>query len=179
MTQPRAISGTYADFKMIKTRSVVQIVIEVGLEKAEEALHLLGFPNPAKETWCAVALLNEKPKGLGDAATREDEGQPSAKLIGAKSLSPSPAKPLALSARAALLTKDPEFWEFMSRNIPGGGPAIGSEREADARLKAWCAINSKRDLDSETTHLSHILTFRGLAGNFRAWQQAKGHGVVQ
>ena len=35
-----AILGSYADFKLVKTRSVVQVVIEVPLERAHEALHV-------------------------------------------------------------------------------------------------------------------------------------------
>ena len=51
------ISGTYSDWKLIKTRGVVQIVIEVPLENWRQAVDLLGMPNPSEEVHVAVARL--------------------------------------------------------------------------------------------------------------------------
>lgn len=54
-----AFKATYSDLKFIKTRNSVQIVLEVPREAASEALLVLGgMPNPAAETWVAVARLN-------------------------------------------------------------------------------------------------------------------------
>ena len=55
-----AIKATYADFKHIKTRKVLQIVLEVPAEQAEAALQMLGFPVAGTDRWVAVALLNEQ-----------------------------------------------------------------------------------------------------------------------
>lgn len=93
---------------------------------------------------------------------------------------PASSAKRSASQRAAWLTQQPAFWDFLTKNARGGMPGpIDSASRADARLKIWCAINSKRDLDAPTTHASHITAFEQLEGNFRAWQQAKGHGVVQ
>lgn len=53
----RAITGTYADFKIVKTRNVAQFIIEVPLESADEAITMFGLPDPHVEKWVAVALL--------------------------------------------------------------------------------------------------------------------------
>ena len=39
MTTNRVIQGTYADFKIVKTRNVAQMIIEIPLESAQEAIN--------------------------------------------------------------------------------------------------------------------------------------------
>lgn len=55
----RAIQGTYADFKIIKSRSVAQMIVEVPLEQANEVVELFGLPRPNEELWVAVAALHK------------------------------------------------------------------------------------------------------------------------
>jgi hypothetical protein len=46
MNSPAAFRGTYADWKLVKTRAVVQIVFEVPLEDSDAAYEILGgMPN--------------------------------------------------------------------------------------------------------------------------------------
>jgi hypothetical protein len=62
MSEPAAFSASYADWKVIKTRRVVQIVLEVPLEAAGHAYNVLGgMPNFGGEEWFAVARLNKEP----------------------------------------------------------------------------------------------------------------------
>ena len=57
-----AIAGVFSDFKLIKTRSCVQIVVEVPIEKADEALGALGgLPQASKERWVGIAPLTADP----------------------------------------------------------------------------------------------------------------------
>lgn len=53
------IRGCYADIKTIKTRSTVQMVIELPVEQGAEIIRKFGFPNPGVEVPVVVALLNE------------------------------------------------------------------------------------------------------------------------
>jgi hypothetical protein len=54
-----AIKGCFSDFKLIRTRSVCQIVIEVPLEQADAALAALGgLPRPEQERWIALARID-------------------------------------------------------------------------------------------------------------------------
>jgi len=55
------ITGTYSDFKLIKTRQVAQIIIEVPLEKAEHVINIFGVPKPNEEKWVAVAHMRTEP----------------------------------------------------------------------------------------------------------------------
>jgi predicted metalloenzyme YecM len=64
MTDDAAVTqGTFADFRLIKGRKVCQIVIEVPIEQADQALAALGgLPQPATEAWVAIARLETKEK---------------------------------------------------------------------------------------------------------------------
>ena len=56
-----AIKGTYADFKTVKSRSVVQMVIEIPIEQSTELVSKFGIPIPSEEVWVAVARLQTNP----------------------------------------------------------------------------------------------------------------------
>ena len=52
------IKGEYADFKLVKTRNVVQMIIEVPIEQATLITTRFGIPNPNESCWVAVAKLD-------------------------------------------------------------------------------------------------------------------------
>lgn len=54
-----AIAGSFADAKIVKTRSTLQLIIELPIEQADAALKALGgVPQPGREKPVAVALLD-------------------------------------------------------------------------------------------------------------------------
>jgi hypothetical protein len=56
-------TATYADWKVIKTRQMVQVVFEIPIGAERHAYNILGgMPNHGKEAWFAIARLKEKPK---------------------------------------------------------------------------------------------------------------------
>lgn len=55
-----AIQGTYADFKIVKSRNVAQFIIEVPIEQANQAVNTFGLPDPHIEKWVAIAMLNQQ-----------------------------------------------------------------------------------------------------------------------
>lgn len=60
---PAAFEATYSDWRVIKGRKVVQIVVELPLEKADHAYKVLGgMPNQGAEAWLAIARLAGKPR---------------------------------------------------------------------------------------------------------------------
>jgi hypothetical protein len=61
MTDAAVTQGTFADFRLIKGRKTAQIIIEVPIEQADQALSALGgLPQPATEAWVAIARLETK-----------------------------------------------------------------------------------------------------------------------
>ncbi len=69
MNDERVITGTYADFKIIKTRKVAQMVVEFPIEQAESFVSKLGLPKPHEEMWVAVAMLKSVSVQTGGKAT--------------------------------------------------------------------------------------------------------------
>jgi len=60
MENPAAFSASYSDWKVIKGRKVVQIVLEVPLEAAHHAYNVLGgMPKFGSEEWFAVARMKK------------------------------------------------------------------------------------------------------------------------
>lgn len=62
MTDKAAFSGSYSDFKLIKSRSVAQVIVEIPVEAAESFVKVFGIPQPGSEKPVALALLAAKPK---------------------------------------------------------------------------------------------------------------------
>jgi predicted metalloenzyme YecM len=89
--EPAVTQGTFSDFRLIKGRKVCQIVIEVPIEQADQALAALGgLPQPMNETWVALARLETKERVV-------------------------PIKPdnTRLSLQAALRCQDPLFQRYL------------------------------------------------------------------
>lgn len=63
MDKPAAFSTEYADWKVLKTRSCIQIVFEIPLEAAVHVHNVLGgMPNFSQPKRFAIARLNEDEK---------------------------------------------------------------------------------------------------------------------
>lgn len=70
-----AFRATFTDWRLIKGRKVVQVVLEVPVELADQAYQVLGgMPNPAESVWCAVARLQTTKDG--DAHSNVHPGLP-------------------------------------------------------------------------------------------------------
>lgn len=128
---------------------------------------------------------DEKPmkKFMGDAPTREDGVEGGARAgfddhNATNNAVTSPAKPkkrwheMPPSQRAALLTRDPEFWEYLE-TCEVSRPTTAMA--ADASLKHLCNVDSKSSILPGTT--AHA-RFVDLEGDFMAWRQARQHGAA-
>lgn len=119
-----AFSATYSDWKLIRSRKVVQIVLEIPIEKSDEAYQVMGgMPDPGAEKWFAVAALREEPKvsgGEGAVPSRR-----AAELLPTPSVSrpseppPPTRKPVdpakrTLAQQCAIACHDPAFWQWIS-----------------------------------------------------------------
>lgn len=71
-----AFHATFHDLKFIRTRKVVQVVLEAPLEHAPHIIEVLGTPNPAEEHWVAVARL------VGFDRDKPDKKEPREKTEG-------------------------------------------------------------------------------------------------
>lgn len=91
-----AFQATYSDLKVIKSRKVAQVILEVPLEQANHAMEVLGgLPRPDAETWVAVARLVKE-------ADSPPDSKPKEKTEGERAV-----------IRAVMLCRDESFWKFL------------------------------------------------------------------
>jgi hypothetical protein len=131
-----AISGTFADFRTIKSRAVVQLLIEVPIEQADAALRALGgVPQPHDPKWVAIARLDPK------AASKADE--PKERKAWAD---------LRPAEQAGIRCADPEFQRYLDREREW--PTTNADEAAD-HVRGWCGIGSRAALN--TNHRARVL----------------------
>jgi len=124
MNEPRVIRATFSDWRPVKSRKVLQLILEVPLERTNSVLEMLGAPLPDSETWVAVALL-DKNVALAEKA--------------------EPTEGERIRTRAVLLCREPQFQKWILSNddkCVWGDP----EQSAKVRLCEWCNIASRAEL---------------------------------
>lgn len=144
--------ATFADFRIVKGRKVAQVVVEVPLEAADNALAMLGgLPQPDKDRWVAVARLNGSPgsptpevqrlaSDRGDAAptpTVERRGE-----SGEQTKERRPFHTLPLPQQVALRCADPHFQAWCA---PDDCPVWG-EPETAIWVRQQCDVHSRAEI---------------------------------
>lgn len=86
-------------------------------------------------------------------------------------------KDMRPSARAALLTKDPEFWEYISMTLTSEDPLfpVTTEAAADTWLKEELYIQSKAIIDTDENKREH---FHDIEANFFTYRNARQMGAA-
>lgn len=136
-----AIAGTFSDFKLVKTRGVAQLVIEVPVEQAYAALEALGgLPMPDQERWVGIAPLAAAPQTqlapqLGKGQEKESR----------------PFHTLPPSQQAAIKCGDPDFllWLVKVRLLnvaEGRDPGPDDAAEAVRRV---CGVTSRAQITAD------------------------------
>ena len=183
MNAPAAFRATYSDWKLIRSRKVVQIVLELPLEASGQAYDTLGgMPNPGAEIWVGVARLKN-----------ESEVMPPAQHEPPTDARPAPDNPVAsVSARAkrqwrdksygeqaAILGSEAGFRRFLLEQAgivgrTGVCEAITEDKAAEM-VKAHCLVSSRADI--RDNHPSGPL-WRELVERYRVWEAAPACGVA-
>jgi len=162
MTEELAvIEASYSDFKLIKTRSSAQIILEIPIEEAERALKIFGVPMPGAEIRVAVARIVEPAQntvpesGSPSEATAVDMPQANrdravdpmrserSKQAYAQS---SPA--MKAVVRAAILCEDPLFQTWMDAD---------DSDQAAVEVRKYCHVDSRADISKDERALRLFL----------------------
>lgn len=153
MDRPAAFSAVFTDWKLIRGRKVVQIVLELPIEQADAAYQALGgMPNPAESVWCGVARLVQG----GERAVAEQ--QPAA----------APNRPrakrsfdeLPLSQQAALICGQSAYWKFLG---------MLDEAGATEKLRNILGVKSRAELDNNDSKAEGFVRHRD---RYLAWKAA-------
>jgi hypothetical protein len=151
--QSAVISGSFADYRLVKSRSVLQVIVEIPIEQQGAAFAALGYPLPGTEIPVAVARLNSPAGNLQPQQERvfaEPDGytvpnpKPSTPAGGSKS------KGERAVIRAAILCAEPRFRIWMAgENI--------STNEAAVMLREACGVASRGDIAKDPAALDKFL----------------------
>jgi hypothetical protein len=161
-----AFSACYSDWKLIRTRKTVQIVLEIPVEKSNEAYSALGgMPDSGAEVWVAVARLDTSKIKSGESAPdREADGQ-----LGRSPVSRS-HKPVApdrrLAQRAGILSAEPLFHRYLEEVSK-----MEKIEEADAAtyIRTKCGVESRKDIIPGT---DAAIEFDKICCAFTIWRDA-------
>jgi hypothetical protein len=136
----QTFAGVFTDFKLVKTRNVAQVIVEVPIEAADQALATLGgLPRADQSPWVAVARLN------CTSVNPPQEAEPAEK----QSLK---IKHWPMASQIHMRCQEPSLWIFMQRH-PDFAPlwgraarkhdgALASELAAEV-VRLWCRVESR------------------------------------
>jgi hypothetical protein len=156
-----AFRAVYADWKLIKTRSVVQVVFELPVEQADAAYEVLGgMPVAAKERWFGIAAIRNPEASPGASVPQPDpveQPQPDRAKRDWRDMQPS--------QQAALRCNDPTFRAFMKEKH--GLVSISGAGAAEA-IRLFCEVPSRSVLD--TDQRARVI-WKQLDDQFQAWSR--------
>lgn len=158
MNSPMAFRATYADWKLIKTRGVVQVVFEVPLADSDAAYDVLGgMPNPANETWFGIAPIKlhqeeEAPESRQDTPQADN---PDGDRRNWRDVQPS--------AQAAMRCDKPEFWAFLREEHR---QRVANKDDAATAVRKICGVNSRAHFN--TNHVARV-AWHQLDSQYQAW----------
>jgi len=156
-----AFRATYSDWKLIKTRGVVQVVMEIPLADADAAYDVLGgMPVHGKERWFGIAAL--KSTAEEDRAAPRQASSPSTPTGGAKRMDWREVQP---AAQAGIRSNEPEFWAFLREVMTY--PDVRDADTAAIAIRHICRVNSRAEFS--TDHRKRVL-WHQLDSQFQAWK---------
>ena len=152
MSEPAAFKAEYADWKLIKSRRVVQIVLEIPLEEANAAHTILGgMPNPAESLWLGVARIDPRagaeptirdrvPSGIPDTEASRPNSEFDSRDGGHPKKSWSSMSP---AQQAGMRCEKPLFQQFLSEKLKR---SVVSAEEAAEAVRRFCVVSSRSDI---------------------------------
>jgi hypothetical protein len=149
-----AFKATYSDWKLVKTRQVVQIVFEVPLAEADSAYELLGgMPAPATERWFGIAALR------GSEPTKP-QPVPDKPQAGAK----RPYRDLPKPQQAGMRCEEASFVAFLKEERPDDWHEATDAAEC---VRLICGVSSRAEL--ATNHAAGVI-WHQLDSQYQAWK---------
>lgn len=151
-----AIAGTFADYCLIKSRGVLQLRIEIPVERQAEAFAALGYPVPGKDIHVAVARLAQPVSPPANQEGCTSVGDPRGTCIASQPAGePKQRKPfhtLPAVQRAAMLCQDERFRAWIARYE--GDEHWPSQEEAASWLRSEIGIDSRTRLSTNAEALA-------------------------
>lgn len=132
-----AFAGTFSDLKLVKTRGVAQVIVEIPIEHFSSFVAHFGAPNG--DTWVGIAKINGQPRGMMD--------------------SPGPAEKdrtegAAAVKAAALRCKDEPFQRWLLGTLYNPQDPAWNELETINQLRLQLDVKSRAEIGDSPEKLA-------------------------
>lgn len=159
MADEAIIEADYTEWRMVKTRSSLQLIFEVPLERQELVMRALGVPLPNVSTPVAIARL--VPAAERSNVVQIEDHRP------VDDIDDEPHKPpRPLSQIAGILCNNVLFQTFIQEESDGWDHRPTSD-EATDWLRSNCGIKSRTELNHNEVAAAR---FRKIRGQYEAWR---------
>lgn len=158
MNDARIIQATFADWRTVKGRKQLQLILEVPLEQQAHVLTMLGAPNPSDPQWCAIALLNLN-------ATKPEEPAKSTQSKPANATQAGGRRAwsdLSPAQQAGIRCNEEAFWRYLGER----GYVVIDHDDAASVVRTECQVTSRSDLNTDKDAAER---WRNLDAEYRAW----------
>lgn len=166
MKLPAAFRGTYSDWRLVKTRGVVQIVFEVPLADSDAAYDVLGgMPDGSKERWFGIAALQQGKEAMPDTQSpvQRIDARPQPELDEAPAGAKRDWREVQPSAQAAMRCDQAPFWAFLREEH---SQRVVNSDDAATAVRRITGVNSRaRFNDNHTARVA----WHQLESQFSAW----------
>lgn len=158
MTKAAAFAATYADFRLVRGRKVAVVALEIPIEQAEAFVAAFGLPNPASETWVALARLAQEPGNLVGVVnvTEREVSEPAPVAAPAPASAPEPPaerrpfKNLLPAQQAGIACNELRFRRYLVDERMAPQTVLDDPEEAAIAVRHLCGVDSRRDLKPGT-----------------------------
>ena len=132
--------ASFADFKLVKTRSCAQLIFELPIEQADAALQTLGgLPRAATEVWAAICRIDPKKAASEPRVAPAEASAPKERQrFGA----------MPLPKQAAIRCNDPDFRRFLAQrgHFARAGTAVLDLDMAADEVREICCVTSRAQI---------------------------------
>lgn len=173
MAADRVIAATFATWRPVNGRKVLQLVFEVPIEKQGDVLTMLGAPD---DKWCAIALLKERPTGAAPQTPLETAKDNAERLTGVSDVMRGPKtkrafSELSLPEQAGIRCEDSLFASFICDQT-----GLGNSADIPQIIRDHCGVLSRAEL---ATDQSAALKWRKLEEIYQRWLTDKRYADMK
>jgi hypothetical protein len=138
----KPIAATLSNFRPVSTRKVVQLILEIPIERATEALMALGgVPDPSNPQWVGIVALNEEP-------VEEDAIKLFPRIDRTKPIEP-PKREWTLANKVAMTCEEVSFLRFLGDCYPG--TFRGTGEDVATTVRHLCGVDSRSEITPGST----------------------------
>lgn len=177
MTIERAMNavleGSYAGLRLVKTRRVAVIEIELPIEALPKIVNVLGAPDPASEVPVAIAKLSADAARAPSPTAEENRpsnskpdgeaARPRANPRAKNSWERTPWHELSRTKQAAIRCSDERFSEYIAARLPNLSADFTPIPEI---VRSFCGVRSRAELDENQDAAAR---WEELDADYRRW----------